>query len=793
MTLLLIEFNNYFNRIVKKYDSHEDYISESTNYHFIKEQYNFNPNDGINANAIINWTLKWNPDYLLCLNDNNEIVSRWYIMESVRTRGGQYSITLRRDVLSDKLDTVLNSPCFIQKGFVSSDNPLIYNKEDFACNQIKVGENIIPDKSRCSWLVLYYNLSKKNDLTGSVTTIEEPYIEIGTTKSNWSIFRNYGTSGYKIPTSRVLKINANWQTSGTGYGTERYRLSQKFDDNLDLIGNEKERIFSSSSPSLKAASLYEGTIFTNMNYAIQANKVSIKYRLDDYNNPLDTFQTFYKWQNKIIKTTDNEYYRVHITPVSNSEDNIALTSGNLFDEIKKCFYRDGQFVVEGFFGSFEDCFEVKVYSTTYKLELEPITNGISTYNFNFSGCNDINDQPYGIIAMPYKAIDNRIIQIDSRDTVDNISVMVARELCKAGVGQDKPIYDAQILPYCPLELSSVAFTNSVSLNVGTDLDESEYIYIYNAGGTQVGIALFPHKAKFTKNIDAFDVLLKDRMNYVEDKKIENQLKFFRLVSPNYSGQFEFSRAKNNGINYFNVDCTYKPYAPYIHVNPDFNGLYGRDFNDARGLICGGDFSFSVISNAFETYKLQNKNFNEIFNRQIENMEVQHDISLQKNIAGIGLSTAKGLVGGAIAGGNPLSMAVGATGGLASGITNIAFGEKTFKEQREMAIDMHNFQLDNIQAIPDSLTKVDSYNNNNKIFPFLEMYSCTEEEKEIFRSKLKYEGMTVNAIGKLEDYLSPFESLTFVKGQILRLEGLREDNHFANEIYTEVAKGVYIER
>lgn len=51
------------------------------------------------------------------------------------------------------------------------------------------------------------------------------------------------------------------------------------------------------------------------------------------------------------------------------------------------------------------------------------------------------------------------------------------------------------------------------------------------------------------------------------------------MSPNFNGQFEFSLAKNKqDITSFNVDYTYKPYAPYIHVNPIFNpdGLYGKD-------------------------------------------------------------------------------------------------------------------------------------------------------------------------------------------------------------------------
>lgn len=112
-------------------------------------------------------------------------------------------------------------------------------------------------------------------------------------------------------------------------------------------------------------------------------------------------------------------------------------------------------------------------------------------------------------------------------------------------------------------------------------------------------------------------------------KLDNECNMYRIVSPNYQGEFEFSVAKNNGVDFFNVDCSYKPHNPYIHVNPNFKGLYGKDFNDGRGLICNGDFSFGMISDAFTNYELQNKNYQAIFNRQIQNMDVMNDIAKQQ--------------------------------------------------------------------------------------------------------------------------------------------------------------------
>jgi hypothetical protein len=132
-------------------------------------------------------------------------------------------------------------------------------------------------------------------------------------------------------------------------------------------------------------------------------------------------------------------------------------------------------------------------------------------------------------------------------------------------------------------------------------------------------------------------------------KLNNECNLYRLVSPNYNGQFEFSVAKNGGVNYFNVDVTLRPYNPYIHVNPNFKNMYGQDFDDSRGLICNGDFSLPMVTDAFTEYELNNKNYQQIFNREIEHMDftqAQERVQAGWNIAG---GAVMGAGAGALAG------------------------------------------------------------------------------------------------------------------------------------------------
>ena len=58
--------------------------------------------------------------------------------------------------------------------------------------------------------------------------------------------------------------------------------------------------------------------------------------------------------------------------------------------------------------------------------------------------------------------------------------------------------------------------------------------------------------------------------------------------------------------------------------------------------------------------------------------------------------------------------------------------------------------------------------------------------------LKYQGMTVGAIGKIADYIynSYEDDLGFTRGTFLQLSGISDDSHMANAIAEELKMGVY---
>ena len=86
MDLYLLQYNNYYNRQVKKFDTLQQYLVSPYYSDQVVEKVSFNPNDGINTEQIVN--TNYVCDYAI-LTDGNQIVSRWFVIEVSRLRNQQ--------------------------------------------------------------------------------------------------------------------------------------------------------------------------------------------------------------------------------------------------------------------------------------------------------------------------------------------------------------------------------------------------------------------------------------------------------------------------------------------------------------------------------------------------------------------------------------------------------------------------------------------------------------------------------------------------------------------------------
>lgn len=793
-TIYLLKYNNYYNRIVKKEDTLGAYLTQDYLLDTF-ENINFVPADGVDTTLVVKHVGP-NPDYLI-VADGNDIESRWFVVESDIIRGGQYKLTLHRDVIVDSYDLVVNAPCFIEKATLSNNDPFIFNGEDMTFNQIKQAETPLKDETGCAWVVGYI---PKDSFTGeqSTRTVKTDFILADSADivveniDQWEYYP-YITQKFKsyysedpIFIGRAAMMNGSvrmWNQFGS-QGTSLELTSAIYNRFFELVDGVVTTdltinnmadvgIWGINGTRAKAAQKWAGSARSTLQSAL-ATTLGLHTAAQT--------STFLGLNSKTIyDSTNKKYYRIRVegTPVRNIQ-NVTTSMPTLFNTMSNNLVRDcGNVEIGGAvkniqitgtagttsFATEANYYEYSVYLDQYTISANVV---ISTPENRYH----LEDQPYDMFCMPYSdslKIYQNGVQLTTASS--SLAINLATQIgASTGSGN---VYDIQLLPYCPVRYC-IMDDNTF------DVKGSKFDLVKTEDGKTVGVLLWATKSSFTLNIY--------RNIATINPKIENLVDKWRLCSPNFNGQFEFSPAMNGGVDYFNVDCTYKPFNPYIHVNPNFKKMYGKDFNDARGLICGGDFSLPQVSNAWADYQLNNKNYENIFNREIQNLQVQQKYQRIGDIASAVTGIGSGAAAGGMMGGIPGAVA----GGLASaggGVADIMIGDKLRAEAMDYKRDMFGMQMGNIQALPTNITKTTAFTYNNKLFPILEYYTCTIEERNALLDKLRYNGMTVGRIGKIADYLAN-ASDQYIKGRIIRIEGVSDDFHYYKAISDEIYKGAF---
>ena len=784
MTLYVLNYNNYYNRILKKFDTinkYADYVIYTLN------GTNFNPNDGVNTTHVIGATVPYNGegDYLLAVDEFNNIVSRWFIIDGARIRGGQYQLTLRRDLLADFKNEVLTSPCFIEKATPSVYDHAIYNSENMTFNQIKTAEYPIKDQTETPWVVAYINRSLAGDKEIAISP--KPYYDYSaTTLEDFEPYNKYKLNSTDCPEA-FSKVTYHFHYFySTGENVTFKRIN--YDTYFNLIDQDKKEEINTSFFTYSEATYSEQT---TLGADLQSYRKSSDYITDfpSYVNlsALDTYD------NKILRIyngAEEKYYKIKKTykTVTNEKRTVpdGKSSGALYNifQVQNWISTGSNTAVGQRVG-----IDAHVDYTEYYLNFVDVTTQFVNTSVTISATrNQLSDAPYDMICTPLNKVTLGSTTYNEGELGLFLGQKIAQELT---LGTGGNVFDIQLLPYCPLN----GLEDIVDIGISNLTEHKDYDYV-KEGNTVVSIVFYPNVSSFT-NVIYVDVPSPLTTNPVEFK-VHNECDKWRLCSPNYTSAFDFSLTKNEGLDYFEINCTYKPYNPYIHLNPNWGGLYGQDFNDARGLILQGDFSIAALNSAWEQYQLQNKNYEAVFNRQIQSMELKNNIQREQEawqyVTGIVQGGAAGASTAALAsGGNPYAAAAGAIVGTATsaigGARDLYLNEQLRNEALDYSKDMYAYNLGNIQALPNSLSKSSAFDINNKVFPFLEYYTCGTVEKNALRDKLKYNGFTIMRIGKLENFVQNEES--YMKGKLIRIEDTIEDYHIVNELGREVNLGFFI--
>jgi hypothetical protein len=777
---------------------------------FVEYNTNFNPNDGVSTEHIIGGPQVYGgyADYCI-LEQDGEIISSWFVIENIRTRGGQYRVMLKRDGIADYYEKVMTSPCFVEKGWVNDADSAIFNSENMTFNQIKKREVLLKDKTQTAWLVGYY--AKGKTLTANIPELMTDADIVVNGIANWEYNVYRETPAKKVRDYNVeLRFNEVFfpeQQPGNYRVDIDYRLEndravlKKADINEDEVGwyqTYKMLV----NQSYQNVSLNQKTILA-LTAGMSNNAGTLSNSLSNiatgYTNNVEWQAIYDLGGSTIFDSETGIVYEIIAEAVVNQEvkgDLVSIGRATDFGYQMYNIYSE----IDGIYGARPtsngngDFFAKVWHIDTVRLDLKIKSYASAGITITADADGQTRDCPYNIFAIPY-GDDYRMASVSEKFNVysnADLALRIMNALIAGESGTAGSLYDVQLLPYCPLPLLMEKQTGSQHPVIGLDaIPHALWHTIQGKDNAVLGVY-------FNVPSSSIQATINYTIN-INNYKIQNETEFCRLCSPNWNGMFEFSPAKNRGVDYFTVDMELKPFQPYIHVAPKWNegGLYGIRSNDPIGLICGGDFGLTMISDAWQTYERQNKNYQNIFDRQIQNLEVQNKYGKITDIVSGAVGTVQGgatsaMMGGMMGGptGGIIGGVVGGALSAGGGIADFAINEALRNENMDYTKDQFGYQLGNIRALPDTLSRVNSFNPNNKIFPILEFYGCSDEETEALKQKIKYNGMSIGRIGKLRDFVNP-EETTYVKGQLIVLDELPEDSHFANDIANEIYKGVRI--
>ena len=784
----LLNFNNYYNREYKKLYNLNDYLN------YMKYSWtnvNFNPGDGITTTIPVNYDGEVN---YLVLTDNTVpgtvgqevIVSRWFIIESKFTRMGQRVLTLRRDILVD-YSSMATATVFAERGYVPNTSSLIYNSEGNSYNQIKKSEKLIKDESESAWLVGYLapNVFDSGNVTiqGSNTSVQYDYSFATLDEMNLA-FPGVGL----IPTTLFYNFgNIDLRFLSLAEGNQTYMWRVDFPN--DMINYETTSVPAADATMIiRQANLpeVEGLLTDNFLTPVVANIISDKLVFDYSSVSRESVTKIINNRDVIARvgtaSSGYTYYQLSVGTAQSSVQHHEIRSTTASNTFEYLTSQMSQLGTAGVATGTPDRYFLECIESYFSCYWRNIPVSANTIELKTTTAK-VDSSPYYCFAIPYHAVrvikGNETIITDPRE-----SLLLARNIATQ-LGSF--CYDVQLLPYFPLQ----SYIDSMGRIDTTTMPDGTVAVLNSAEGVARTFLFWITKPNFSFAVP-------DTIAYSSEPKIQNETQFCRLNSPNYAASFDFSVAKNKGVDYWQIDCSYKPYQPYIHVAPNWRGLYGSDFNDARGLICTGDFSIDLMTDKWQEYQIQNKNYNEIFNRQIQSLDLQQSIAKRQEIFGAVAGSLSGAMSGAttgaLAGGLPGAIGGGITGlGISAvgGVMDIIDNQKLRDDARSSQFDMFNYQLGNVKALPNTLTKVSTYNINNKIYPFYEIYEATSEEIGALRQRLNWRGYNLGIIGQLSDFQVEGK---YFKGKLIRLEEVHDvslgDNHLLENYNSELQQGVY---
>ena len=724
-------------------------VTNDTNY--VEKNYvNIDSPDTINGHIIYqfgqdaqgNYLSEDMPTYVV-----DTITSRrWFVSGITQLNSYKYQISLLRDVISEG-DAWKGEEAYIQAGTATNYNK--YKIWNLPYTNTKVNQQRLNINGKSSFFVFYVN----EQTVASNGAISESDLKL-------SYATVPGYTGYDISVANMNSIpNYSFVGAGTITTWENLKASltvapasgqqQKWtieDGSLDVQPSSENGL----GYHFWATSYFNFLRFFTDDLSAKTNvETAFNACISDYQNTQSIFGTIATqsqtddldaYVGKIIYcVADQKFYRINKTAnylVEHGEWLSNTYTGTFASAVRNItFPKDNNTSGTITVTNYDNAIFFKSTQRVQSYSLEVIGTAQS---FDLTLKADIRKLPKSAV---------RCVNIVSDSTVSDEDIAQCLMLAQtnpANVNEEGRILDVQYLPFSIATTSDT--TNDIKINNTT----------------------IP--AKFIDGDDfLYDINLTDLTN------IHKETDTIKIVSPSRASQYLFRPYNNNGNMEFAVKITLKPYASTIYIRPSTKGLLMYDWDDKDCLIISEDFSLTNVTSQWTEYVYSNKNYSNIFEREIQGREFERgwERKVEQAQKAMDKITARNVEGQQVKNqlwNLPIISSIGA--GLASSTgmnedylkaaaTDRQYNEALYQEGISLSRDMFNYQLDNVKSqplIPSKITTIDC-----KLLDgvYLEFYSTNPTELAAIDNYYKYNGHRIDDFGTFSQYYGHF-----VKGRII---------------------------
>ena len=706
--------------------------------------------------------------------------TRWFVTSYTYMNGRQVQLNLQRDVIGE----FGISDCYgkIERGY--TDSILKYRKE-LGLNQIlKNRKKVIPNSNIYGnysvnnhdnemWGILYLAKPTEIDPNTGNTYPEKVNINIpafAPKTVNYDFIEN-GTSrvcNYSLRSSIYFEVRLGTKNQygiEVGFGGKENDIYVVPIVHIVSVDDEKPFFI---MPAIPSAFFDDTTDLIRFNIAEAIGRLVGEEFLRNINNESFPYKfpkiptidaPSFDYNNVVIKRDDKFYsYSVSKTVTDNygsigeASEIINIIYNTLNNKSVNYIDGNGQtqkitiFLIKA--GNYVDVVSrLTVFSYYYTArEMSAFESGTLVIDVS----QQLIDEPYNIIAFPL--FDVKISGSKEYNIDRKTAFMIFNTVIQFLSGESPYLVDAQIYPYCPTLTSVTSEINGYPFFTINSTSYSHYC----------SVQLLPYS----------------------DIKKEYITRQYSVISPEQSGKFDFNFydyvnkvEDNNGINYANLDIVVKTaLKPFGIVSSAViqatdNSLIGITYeSDLRGSQPSSNgFECSLSSNAFETYKRQNSNYQQIFALQKEELQRQHQVEHINDVTSTIVNTMSATAMGAIAGAsvadtlfssNAKKIAAATTGGLAAGtVVAGTMGKQTTENDELRAYEEYlqqaNFdlQIGTIKNLPNSVNRISSFNEIilQDFWYIIETYECSDFEKAVVDNFIAKYGYGIGVFDFIANY------------------------------------------